>query len=132
MPDATNKWFTSDDSDGVTPTGEIFRGPATEDEKKKINLVVKASSQEISGLKYPTEDVIGEWRVLRFVRSHLGDTEKAKKHFKVGSFSDSQPQYMLYMLRLGDVYKYIEQFRIPNFNRRTFVTEKRITILLKS
>jgi len=82
MPDATNKWFTTDDSDGVTPTGEIFRGPATEDEKKKINLVVKASSQEISGLKYPTEDVIGEWRVLRFVRSHLGDTEKAKKHFK--------------------------------------------------
>jgi len=82
MPVTTNKWDTADEN-GLSETGEIFRGPPTEDEKKSINLVLKACKNEIKGLRYPTDDVVGEWRVLRFVRNVLGDTDKAKKNFKL-------------------------------------------------
>jgi len=83
MPKSTNKWITKDDSEGVFGTGNIFKDPPSSDEQKKVNLVLKACTDEIKLLKYPTDDVIGNWRVLRFVRNHLGDAEKAKKSFKI-------------------------------------------------
>jgi len=80
MPSSTNKWDSAEL--GPINSCKVFRGPPTEDEKKQINLILKASVNEIKALRYPTDDVVGEWRVLRFIRNLEGNTDKAKKNFK--------------------------------------------------
>jgi len=52
------------------------------DELLLIRGIIELCKEEIKQLRYPSEDVIGQWRVLRFLRNQNGSLDKATKRFK--------------------------------------------------
>jgi len=96
MPTSTksrqNKWDTyvgTDDSPrGGAKTKFVVKAkvssePPNDVEKAKVQEIIKSCEREISSLKFPTDDVVGEWRILRFLRNHEGNVDKAVKKLKM-------------------------------------------------
>jgi len=85
MPKATqsqNKWEAEGAKTKLVIATKVSYDPPNDEEKKRVASIILASQKEIQGLRYQTDDVVGEWRVLRFLRNHQGDVDKATKMFK--------------------------------------------------